>query len=67
MEQLWNRVEEVENLWHEKEEQRLAEVTEDGNNGQRHAAEVAEGVAREDRRRIPVVVKEGQRRRQVRQ
>ena len=53
MEELRYREEEVECLWNEEQQQRLAEVAEDRNNRKRHPREVAERVANENARRIP--------------
>lgn len=61
MEQLRGRVGGVEQLRDEQQQQRLAEVAEDADDGEDHAGEVAVRVADEDARRVPVVVPERQR------
>jgi len=45
VEELRNGKDEVEDLWHEEEKHRLAEVTEDSDDGERHASKVAKCVA----------------------
>lgn len=42
---LRRRQNKVEDLRHKEEEQRLGEVSEDADDGERHASEIAEGVA----------------------
>lgn len=54
-EDLWARVEEVEELGDEEEAERLGEVAEDADDGEDHAGEVAVSVADEDFGRVPVV------------
>lgn len=55
------RVEEVENLGHEQQTQRLGKVAEDADDGKDHTGEVAVCVADEDAGRVPVVGEEGAR------
>lgn len=43
----------------EEEEHGLAEVAQDADHGKGHAGKVAEGVAHEDARRVPVVLEQG--------
>jgi len=45
VEELRNGKDEVEDLWHEEEKHRLAEVTENCDDGERHASKVAKCVA----------------------
>ena len=53
-EQLWYREKEIENLRYEKEEKKFAEVSQDPNDSESHAGEVAESIANENSARIPV-------------
>lgn len=46
----------VEYLRNEKQQQRLAKVSVDTNDCERHAGKVAERIAREDARRIPTLL-----------
>jgi len=55
VEELRDGEEEVEDLWYEEEQHRLAEVTEDSNNSERHPGKVAERVTNEHSCRIPDV------------
>lgn len=59
-EQLGRRVEEVEDLRDDEEQQGFAEVAEDGDDGEHHPREVAVRVAHEDFGWVPVVPPEGQ-------
>ena len=61
VEELWDREEEVEDLRKEEEEHRLAEVTDDPDDGKRHASEVAVRVSHEDRSGEPVEGEKGDR------
>lgn len=54
--ELRNRVDEVEDLRHEEQQQGLAEVTENSNDCKHHASEVAVSVPNENLRWIPVVI-----------
>ena len=60
-EELRGRVEEVEDLGDEEEEQGFGEVAQDADDGEDHAGEVAVRVPDEDARRVPVVPPESQR------
>ncbi|TFB03297.1 hypothetical protein CCMA1212_004231 [Trichoderma ghanense] len=60
-EDLGRGVEEVEELGHEEEAERLGEVAEDADDGEDHAGEVAVGVSDEDAGGVPVVAEEGAR------
>lgn len=51
--ELRNGVEEVENLGEEEEEESFGEMSEDTNDGEGHAGEVAEGVSDERAGGIP--------------
>ena len=51
--ELRDGVEEIEDLRHEDEQHRLAEVAEDGDDGERHSGKVAERIANKHARRIP--------------
>lgn len=54
-EQLRSRIEEIGDLRDEQEEQRFAEMTQDTDDGEDHAGEVAVGVSYEDFGWVPVV------------
>ena len=53
--QLRGRIDEVEDLRHEEQEERLAEVAHNADDGEDHACEIAVGVAYEDLGRVPIV------------
>lgn len=55
MEELWQRVQEVEHLGDEEEQHRFAEVPKDPHHGKSHARKIAEGVAHKHAGRIPAV------------
>ena len=57
MEELRDRVQEVEDLWDKEQEHSLAEVSNDGHHGKGHAGKVCEGVTHKGLGRIPVQVK----------
>lgn len=56
VEELRDRVQEVENLWYEEQEHSLAEVPNDGNHSKGHASKVCEGVTHKGPGRIPVEI-----------
>lgn len=66
LEELRDGIEEIDDLWNEKEKQRLAEVTQNGHHGKRHAGKVAEGVTDKHSWWIPIVTKQGGRSADVR-
>jgi len=53
VEKLRNWEDKVEDLRHEEEQHRLAEVSENSNDGERHSGKVAKRVADKHSRRIP--------------
>lgn len=53
MEELGYGEDKVEHLWDEEQEHRLAEVSENGDDGKRHPSKVTECVADEHLCRIP--------------
>ena len=55
LEQLRHREQKVEYLRYEEEEEKLAEVSENADDGERHACKVAECVADKHLARIPIV------------
>lgn len=55
-EQLWQRVDEVDELWNEEEQQSLREMTQNSDTGKSHASEVRVRVSHEHLGRIPVRV-----------
>ena len=55
LEQLWHREQKIENLRHEKQKQRLAEMSQNANHGKGHARKVAKRVAHKHPTRISVV------------
>mmetsp|Transcript_10647 Transcript_10647/g.26474 ORF Transcript_10647/g.26474 Transcript_10647/m.26474 type:complete len:245 (+) Transcript_10647:641-1375(+) len=61
LEQLRHRVDEVENLRHEEEEDSLRVVSKDGCDGERHSSEVAVRISDEYLRRVPIMSKQRQR------
>jgi hypothetical protein len=53
MKQLWDGVDEVDDLWNKKEQHGFTEVSQDGHHSKRHAREITESVADEYRRWVP--------------
>ena len=60
VEQLRHRVQEIQDLGHEEKKEGFREVPEDGDHGEGHPGEVAEGVPGEHLAGEPVVLEEGQ-------
>ena len=56
MEELRHRVEKVDDLGQQENEQSFGKVAQDADHGENHAAEIAVGVAHEHLRRVPVVL-----------
>lgn len=59
-EDLGERDHEIEDLWQEKQEHSLCEVTQDAHHSESHACKVAESVANEDFRGELVVLEQTQ-------
>lgn len=57
-EQLRYRIDEVDNLWNKEQKNRLAEVTQDANHGERHPGQVVKCIADENLRWIAMKKKD---------
>lgn len=56
LEQLWERVDKIQNLWHEEKQQGFAKMAENTHDRKGHAGIIAVRVTHKDTRGIPIVV-----------